>query len=90
MSSPEDPQVARLSALVESLSSRVEEHHETVTRRLDRVSALLSSPHPDRPGIVVRVDRIEQTLKRARWIAGVVATAAGSLASWLWSLLHHR
>jgi RecA-family ATPase len=72
---------------VRAVEAKVDATAEQLNRRLDRINALLHGPHSDKPGIVLRVDRIEQLVRHARWIGGLVAAAIGSLASWAMTLL---
>jgi hypothetical protein len=77
-------------AAIRALDEKIDANAEQTNRRLERINALLHGPHSDRPGIVLRVDRIEQLVRHARWIGGLVAAAIGSLASWAMTFLTAR
>lgn len=83
MSDHPDP----VMAAIKSVEDRVDATSEQLNRRLDRLSALLMGPHADKPGLVVRIDRIEQLLRQVRWVGGMIAAVIGSLASWAMTLL---
>ena len=60
------------------------ERTATALERLERMEDLVMSTDPRRPGIAMRLDRIEQVLGVVKWIAGggLVGLSATLLLLW--------
>lgn len=66
---------ARTQAMVEALCSQMDAHTETSQRQNAELRTLILSQNLSNPGIGVRVDRLEQTAKRAWWAIRGIAGA---------------
>jgi hypothetical protein len=83
-------QVARAVTLLEALSSRVDERldeQEDFRRSLRRTMF----GNGDGVGVLTRVDRLEQSAKRGKWVARTaVGACIAMVVSALWGLLTRR
>jgi len=79
----ESLEAVRLGHAVERLD-RVEAKLELLLEKLDRtLMGDLSSP-----GVILRLDRVEQTVERSRWFArAILGAAISALVGTIWVLL---
>jgi hypothetical protein len=68
---------------LKSLERTLDDHVVETRKRLDTVTDTLHSPNAGSPGLVVRVDRLEQLVRSARTMAGAVAGVVGMAGAWL-------
>jgi hypothetical protein len=67
---------------IDALHALVEKHVEEARDLRGRIEAALHGQPPDRPGLLIRVDRIEQLVGRWGRITWIAVTAAiGALAA---------
>lgn len=77
----------RLCVTLEAHTKRFDEAQETQAEQDDRVSRLIWG-HNGTPGLVVRLDRLEQAQERSRWAARAMGGAIITLlVGGLWALL---
>lgn len=79
---------ARTETMVETLCRQMDAHTEASSRQNAELRALILSQNQNNPGLGVRVDRLEQTGKKAWWaikgMAGaLVALAAAAVQGWI-------
>lgn len=75
--------LARIETLIESLTKKVCEFAERSDERHDRIARIVWGSD-GAPGVIVRLDRLEQAAERSRWavrllIGAVVTLVAGSV-----------
>jgi hypothetical protein len=81
---------AKILALLEGLAEKVEDRHEKDDVRYERLARVIYGENgkKDAPGLLVRLDRLEQAQERSKWFARTVGGAAVALAlAGLWALL---
>ena len=85
-----DRKLDRLCITVEHHVEKVEKRHEADDARNQRVARVLYGENgkKDAPGLLVRLDRLEQAQERSKWFTRTLGASALALAvAALWALL---
>ncbi len=85
-----EERLARIETKLDALTVTVADRIEFDNKRYDRHARIIYGENGsgDKPGLLVRLDRIEQNSKRHAWLMRViVGTVVALAAGGLWSLI---
>ncbi len=71
----------RTNVLLETLSDKMDDRISQTDERMGRIGRVMwgDNGHADSPGLLVRLDRLEQSHSRSRWLVRAVVTSVVGL-----------